>query len=452
MKKFDISRSARLWIPLLFLTTVAVGCGGGGGGGGGRDPIFGSGGAGSSGGVGIVFNPPAGAIAPNAACPVASATIPAVVATSPTNGNQFVTTSTNGVAGGGKSIIATFNIAMDGTTITPTSFNLAPSGGAALVPASVSYDAPSMAATLNTSSSLLANTMYTAVVQSTVKSAAGNSLGCSYVWTFKTTPLVSTSSSALNLGQAARFGIFVGTAGVTNTGTQTFVTGSNGATADVGTTATATGSVRGIHDSAPSDIYTEVPLANVGNVTGKIYTCTNSTTGPTSAAPNAVSCSIATRARLDAEAAYLALKGLPPGANVGANLQGQTLAPGVYTAPAGSYMIQGGNLTLDAQGNADATWVFQMGSTLTVGGPGAAFPQSVILAGGAQAKNVSWQVGSSATINAAGGGTMVGNILSEAASTFSTVGNVVPVIMNGRVLSLNAGVTLVNTQITVPAP
>ena len=452
MKKFDTPRSARLWIPLLFLTTLAVGCGGGGGGGGGRDPIFGSGGAGGIGGVGIVFNPPVGAIAPGAGCPIASATIPAVVATSPTNGNQFVTTSTNGVAGGGKSIIATFNIAMDGTTITPASFNLAPNGGPALVPASVSYDAPSMAATLNTSSSLLANTMYTAVIQSTVKSAAGNSLGCSYVWTFKTTPLVSTSSSALNLGQAARFGTFGGTAGMTNTGNQTVVTGSNGATADIGTIATGTSNVTGFHDSAPSDIYTEVPGVNVGNVTGKIYTCTNSTTGPTSAAPNAASCNIATRARLDAQTAYLALKALPAGANPGANLAGLTLAPGVYTAPAGSFMIQGGNLTLDAQGNADATWVFQMATSLTVGGPGVAFPQSVILAGGALAKNVSWQVGSAATINAAGGGTMVGNILSEAGSTFSTVNNVVPVTMNGRVLSLGASITMVNTLITVPAP
>ena len=446
MKKFDNPRSARLWISLLVLTTMAVGCGGGGGG---RDPIFGSGGVG---GAGIVFNPPVGAIAPGAVCPIASLTTPAVVATSPTNGNQFATTSTNGVAGGGKSISANFNIPMDGTSITPASFNLAPSGGVALVPASVSYDAPSMAATLNTSSSLVANTTYTAVIQSTVKSAAGNALGCSYVWTFKTTPLVSTSSPGLNLGQAARFGTFGGTAGMTNTGNQTVVTGSNGATADIGTIATGTSNVTGFHDSAPSDIYTEVPGVNVGNVTGKIYTCTNSTTGPTSAAPNATSCSIATQARLDAQTAYLALKGLPPGANPGANLAGLTLAPGVYTAPAGSFMIQGGNLTLDAQGNADATWVFQMATSLTVGGPGVAFPQSVILAGGALAKNVSWQVGSAATINAAGGGTMVGNILSEAGSAFSTTGNVVPVTMNGRVLSLGASVTLVNTLVTVPAP
>jgi hypothetical protein len=93
-----------------------------------------------------------------------------------------------------------------------------------------------------------------------------------------------------------------------------------------------------------------------------------------------------------------------------------------------------------------------MASTLTVGGPGAAAPQSVILAGGAQAKNVFWQVGSAATINAGGGGTMVGTIISQAGATFSTLGNTAITTLNGRVLSLNASVTVVDTVINVPAP
>jgi hypothetical protein len=128
------------------------------------------------------------------------------------------------------------------------------------------------------------------------------------------------------------------------------------------------------------------------------------------------------------------------------------LVPGDYTAAAGTFMIQGGNLTLDAQGDANAVWVFQMATTLTVGGPGAAFPQSVILINGAQAKNVYWQVGSAATINAAGGGTMVGTIISQAGAAFSTVGNTAIVTLNGRVLSLGASVTLVDTVINVPGP
>ena len=87
-----------------------------------------------------------------------------------------------------------------------------------------------------------------------------------------------------------------------------------------------------------------------------------------------------------------------------------------------------------------------------MGGPGVAAPQSIILAGGAQAKNVYWQVGSFATINAAGGGTMVGTIMSQAGASFSTVGNVNLVTLNGRAISLGASVTLVNTVINVPAP
>jgi hypothetical protein len=159
------------------------------------------------------------------------------------------------------------------------------------------------------------------------------------------------------------------------------------------------------------------------------------------------------QARADALIAYNALVAMPGGPDPGAgNLAGLVLVPGVYTAAAGTFMIQGGDLTLDAQGDANAVWVFQMATTLTVGGPGAAFPQSVILVNGAQAKNVFWQVGSAATIDAAGGGTMVGTIISQAGAAFSTAGNVAIVTLEGRVLSLGASVTLVDTVINVPAP
>jgi hypothetical protein len=231
---------------------------------------------------------------------------------------------------------------------------------------------------------------------------------------------------------------------MTNSGLLTVING------DIGTTAVSTG-VTGFHDAGPGCIYTETTL-NKGFVKGLIYTAAPS---PTVACPTegtATTFAIALQARADALTAYNALAAMPVGANPGANLAGKTLAPGVYTAPAGSFMIQGGNLTLDAQGNANAVWVFQMATTLTVGGPGAAAPQSIILAGGALAKNVFWQVGSAATINAGGGGTMVGTIISQAGAAFSTAGNVAIVTLQGRVLSLGASVTLVNTVINVPIP
>ncbi|MFL5434148.1 MAG: ice-binding family protein, partial [Myxococcales bacterium] len=77
---------------------------------------------------------------------------------------------------------------------------------------------------------------------------------------------------------------------------------------------------------------------------------------------------------------------------------------------------------------------------------------SIVLKNGAQARNVFWQVGSAATINGIGGGTMVGTIIASAGVTFSTAGVPTTTTLNGRALGLNASVTMVNTAINVPAP
>jgi hypothetical protein len=94
-----------------------------------------------------------------------------------------------------------------------------------------------------------------------------------------------------------------------------------------------------------------------------------------------------------------------------------------------------------------------MGTYLTVGTPSAS--ESIVLTGGAQAKNVYWQVGSAATINYGGGGTMVGTIISQAGLTISSPGQSTSstvTTLNGRALALGASVTMVNTVINVPAP
>lgn len=338
------------------------------------------------------------------------------------------------------SVNATFSESVDPQTLSTSSFLV---GG---VTGTVDYNATTRVATFRPLSNLAANTTYTATVTTEVTDLAGNQLLINKVWSF-TTGVVPAVVPVVNLRTIEPFGSFGGTAGMTNMGTLTQING------DTGTIATGTASITGFHDTA-GDIYTQTP-SNIGSVNGKIYSCTNSTTGPTSAGPNAVACTVATQARLDAQTAYLALVAMPVGGASpapGANLSGLTLAPGVYVAPGGSFMVQGGDLTLDAQGDANAVWVFQMAQTLTVGGPGAAAPQSIILAGGAQAKNIFWQVGSFATINAGGGGTMQGTIISQAGASFSTAGNVAIVTLNGRVLSLGASVTLVNTVINVPTP
>ena len=354
------------------------------------------------------------------------------------------------------SVNATFTVPaglrMDPSTVTATTFTLtgpAPATTSVAAASIVIDSATGTVATFTPQSALTPNGTYTATLvggPSGVKDLAvpSDDMLNNYTWTFTTGAATGNCLAPVKLGSASTFGDFGGTAGMTNTGTLTVING------DIGTIATATSSVTGFHDTA-GDIFTET-TANIGTVNGTIYTCTNSTTGPTAAGPNATYCSIATQARLDAQSAYMALVAEPSGANPGGNLAGLTLAPGVYTAPAGSFLIQGGDLTLDAQGNANAVWVFQMATTLTVGGPGAAAPQSIVLSGGAQAKNVFWQVGSAATINAGGGGTMVGTIISQAGAAFSTLGNVAVVTLNGRALSLGASVTLVDTVINVPAP
>jgi len=341
------------------------------------------------------------------------------------------------------SVSATFSEGMNPLTINTDTFTLSNAG--VPVQGTVLLNPLNKIATFKPSAILATNTLYTATVTTASTDLAGNALEVNKVWTF-TTGAVVALAPGIDLITAAPFGTFGGTAGMTNTGIQTKVNG------DVGTTATGTTMVTGFHDSL-GDIYTETP-ANIGAVSAKIYTCTNSTTGPTSAGVNAPACAVATQARLDAQTAYLDLVAMPVGGKSpapGANLAGVTLLPGTYVAPGGSFMVQGGNLTLDAQGDANATWVFQMATTLTVGGPGAAFPQSIILTNGALAKNVFWQVGSFATINAAGGGTMVGTIIAQAGVNISTAGNMSVVTLNGRALSLGASVTMVNTVINVPA-
>lgn len=254
-------------------------------------------------------------------------------------------------------------------------------------------------------------------------------------------PVVST----IPLGVAATFGTFGGSAGMTNKGVLTVING------DIGTTAVST-AVTGFHDPNPGCTYTETG-SDIGLVTGTIYTAAPPPTVGCPTEGTAGTFAIATAARADALAAYNALVAQPGGPDPGAgNLANLVLTPGVYTAAAGTFMVQGGDLTLDAQGDANATWVFQMAQTLTVGGPGAAFPQNVVLVNGALAKNVFWQVGSAATLNAGGGGTVAGTIISQAGVSVSTPGNVAIVTIDGRLLSLGASVTMVNTVVNVPAP
>ncbi|MFZ4398922.1 MAG: ice-binding family protein [Bacteroidales bacterium] len=144
------------------------------------------------------------------------------------------------------------------------------------------------------------------------------------------------------------------------------------------------------------------------------------------------------QAKQDLTDAYLFAEGAtaPAPITVAGDQGGLTLAPGIYKSTS-TLLIQSGDLTLDAQGNANATWIFQIASDFTtVGGAGG----NVILSGGAQAKNVTWQVGSSATI----GNTtnFKGNILALTSITMNTGSTI-----DGRLLARNGAVVLSGTNI-----
>lgn len=377
--------------------------------------------------------------------------------------------STNPAAGATGACVANVSATFDvpsGLRLDPVSINSAvftlTRAGEPVPAASVVLDqATGKIATFTPVTALTPGAMYVAAIQGGAEgvldlAVPANTMAANRSWSFTagTCAVVVAPPPPLPpppplvlvpLNSAASFGAFGGSAGMTNQGLNTVING------DIGTTAVST-AVTGFHDPGPGCIYTETPL-NVGAVNGLIYTAPPPPTVGCPSEGTAVTFAIATQARADALIAYNQLVAMPGGPDPGAgNLANLTLAPGVYTAAAGSFMVQGGHLTLDAQGDANAVWVFQMATTLTVGGPGAGFPSSIIMTNGAQAKNVFWQVGTAATINAAGGGTMVGTIISQAGAAISTAGNVAIVTIEGRVLSLGASVTMVNTVINVPAP
>ena len=349
---------------------------------------------------------------------------PAVTSTDPTNGAVNVPIN--------KIVTATFNKSMDATTINALTFMI--KQGTNQVFGTVTYSGT--VATFTPAQPFAASTLYTATITTGAKDMNGNPLPANYVWSFTTG---SQTGTAPFLGSASIMGAFGGNAGITNQGLNTVI--NNGA---IATTAAST-LITGFHDGLTGDIYTETPL-NKGLVTLGIFTAPP-------APGTSTSFNKASNASLDAIAAYNSISpaGRPGGTDPGAGeLGGLTLPPGVYKAAAGTFKITNGNLTLDAQGDPNAVWIFQTAAGLTVGIAGPAGARSVNLINGGQANNVYWYVGSAAVINAAGGGVMTGTIISSQGVALSTAGNAVQTVLNGRAISLVASVTMVNTTINVP--
>ena len=138
----------------------------------------------------------------------------------------------------------------------------------------------------------------------------------------------------------------------------------------------------------------------------------------------------------DLTVAYNNAAGQPADATETGDLGGLTLTPGVYNSPSSIGLT--GTLTLNAEGNPDAVWIFQVGSTLTT-----ASGSTVALINGASPCNVFWQIGSSATLGTQTNFT--GTILAMTSITANT-----GAIIAGRALASTGSVTLDTNTITRP--
>ncbi|GHH65822.1 ice-binding family protein [Promicromonospora soli] len=136
----------------------------------------------------------------------------------------------------------------------------------------------------------------------------------------------------------------------------------------------------------------------------------------------------ALQAQSDLTIAYNNAAGQAPDASIAGDLGGQTLAPGVYNASSSIGLT--GTVTLDGEGDPNAVFIFQVGSTLTT-----ASASTVALLNDAQACNVFWQIGSSATLGT--DTTFVGTIMALTSITANTGATV-----DGRALARNGAVTL----------
>ncbi len=312
--------------------------------------------------------------------------------------------------GVGDLIRVSFSEAMDASTMIPANFSVA-TGGTAIA-GSVTYEQPTRSAVFAPASTMLYGTMYTVTVTVGAKDTEGMPLAASSVSTFSTAS-IGTGPSPVRLGTAGKYVVLAKTA--ISTVPASVITG------DIGLSPAAESYMTGFSQTKATG-YSTAP-----QVTGFMYAA--DMTPPT---PSNMTTAIS-----DMEAAYTDAAGRPtPDYTnlLSGSIGGQNLAPGLYTWS--SSVSVAADLTLS--GGANDVWIFQMSGDLSVGNA-----VQLILAGGARAKNIFWQVAGEATLGTTSH--FEGIILSQTAITMNTGAT-----MNGRALA-QSQVALDTATITGPA-
>ncbi|MBI5831994.1 MAG: DUF3494 domain-containing protein [Armatimonadetes bacterium] len=314
---------------------------------------------------------------------------PAVASSVPLNGATGVSLRDN--------ITATFTKVMAPLTVV-AAFTL--SAGLNPIAGNVTYT--NRTATFDPTGDLLPGTSYTAKITTSAQDLAGNHLLADHIWTFRT----HLGPEPPTLGAAGLYSILAGSA-VTNADTVANPT-----------------RIQGLIGIFPGTAVTGLPTGVVP--ASQIHA------GDTDAQNAKAALLVAYQEAVANSLAAISLPG---------QVGGLTLAPGLYVSATSSGISGAGPngiLTLDAQGDSGATWIFKMGSTL-ITDPGT----SVVLAGRAQAKNIYWQAGSSATLGT--NSVFKGNILADVSITLTT-----GAVLEGRALTRAGAVTLDTNTLTLP--
>jgi hypothetical protein len=326
-------------------------------------------------------------------------TLPMVNATTPLNNATGI--ALNQVA------TVTFSEAMNASTITSSSFTL--KQGTNVVAGTVTY--ADKVAKFTPTSVLTAGLVYTASISTAAKDVAGNALAASTTWSFTTSNNVGTLG-VVNLGQAGNYVILAKTA-INNSST-------SAVTGDLGLSPAATSYITGL------TLTDFTGYATSAQVTGKVYAADM-------ASPTGVNLTTAVENMITA---YNDAAGRPSPdfLELGTgNIGGKTLTPGLYKWT--TTVSLPSNVVIS--GGANDVWIFQISGDLS-----ASSAVNITLTGGAQAKNIFWQVAGQATLGTTSH--FEGIILSMTGITFQTGASI-----NGRALAQTA-VILDSNAVTKP--